>query len=190
MNKQEETYAVIKRKDKNAIACLYNRYGKKLYSYSVSRWKLNEDAAWDVVYKTLYKIFETTPTRTFESEQKFSSFVFTVFINYLRKYYRDTKNKEEPEFVELKDSHGFKSSDDSPVSEKVKLLNRELSKLEDWERILLLMRGQDIPYSEIVKYINKPEDQLKVYYQRLKKQLAERMSEAMNQLNQLTNEKV
>jgi RNA polymerase sigma factor (sigma-70 family) len=187
MERPKETYLLIKEKNKDAIACLYERYGKKLYAYATSNWKMNEDEVWDIVYKTLYKIVEATATHTFESEQKFSSFTFTTFINYLRNYYRDKKTKQEPELVELKDSHIKKVQADEPVNDKVKLLNRELSKLQDWERILLLMRGQDIAYSEIAKYVDKPQEQLKVYYQRLKKLLAERMNEVMNQQNKNTN---
>jgi hypothetical protein len=39
------------------------------------------------------------------------------------------------------------------------------------------MRSQDVPYSEIVKYTGKTEDQLKVYYGRLKKKLADKLNE-------------
>jgi DNA-directed RNA polymerase specialized sigma24 family protein len=55
--------------------------------------------------------------------------------------------------------------------------------MEDWERILLLMRGQDISYSEISKFVHKPENQLKVYYARLKKKLLEDMNETLSGTN-------
>jgi hypothetical protein len=55
--------------------------------------------------------------------------------------------------------------------------------MEDWERILLLMRGQNIPYSEISKFVHKPEKQLKVYYARLKKKLLEDMNETLNKID-------
>lgn len=45
--------------------------------------------------------------------------------------------------------------------------------------MLLLLRSQDMPYSEIAKFVNKPEDQLKVYYSRLKKALTKRMNEKL-----------
>lgn len=59
----------------------------------------------------------------------------------------------------------------------VAMLREELEKLEDWQRILLLMRSQEMPYSEIAKYVNKPEEQLKVYYSRLKNALTVKMIE-------------
>ena len=56
------------------------------------------------------------------------------------------------------------------------ILQQELEKLEDWQRILLLMRGQDMPYSKISEFVKKPENQLKVYYARLKKQLTDNVN--------------
>jgi DNA-directed RNA polymerase specialized sigma24 family protein len=47
--------------------------------------------------------------------------------------------------------------------------------------MLLLLRSQDVPYSEIAKLTGKNEDQLKVYYGRLKKKLFERLEEKIKQ---------
>jgi DNA-directed RNA polymerase specialized sigma24 family protein len=62
---------------------------------------------------------------------------------------------------------------------KMNLLKEELEKLDDWERMLLLLRSQDMPYATIAKFVNKPEEQLKVYYSRLKTALAKRMNEKL-----------
>ena len=64
-----------------------------------------------------------------------------------------------------------------------------MDKLEEWQRILLLMRGQDMPYNEISAFVNKPENQLKVYYARLKKQLLENVSAELNKLNAVSHGK-
>jgi DNA-directed RNA polymerase specialized sigma24 family protein len=58
--------------------------------------------------------------------------------------------------------------------------------MEEWQRILLLLRGQSMSYSEIAIYVKKPEKQLKVYYSRLKKKLLEDMNA---ELNRITDEK-
>lgn len=185
MKSGQETYKLIAEKNKEGIALLYERYGKKLYGYAVHSWKLDEDDAWNIVYKTLYKILDTSADYTFESENKFSSFIFKVFINNLRQHYRETKKAKEkieiiPGETEL---HGEAIAEEFPEnnSEKMNLLKAELEKLEDWERILLLMRSQDMPYSEIAKYVNKPEGQLKVYYSRLKAALTKRINEKLEE---------
>jgi RNA polymerase sigma-70 factor (ECF subfamily) len=78
----KETYKVVVRKDKEGVALLYERYGKKLYGYAVHSWKLSEDEAWNLIYKTLYKVLDATADYTFESEKKYSSFIFKVFVFY------------------------------------------------------------------------------------------------------------
>jgi RNA polymerase sigma-70 factor (ECF subfamily) len=180
---QIQTYKIIARNKKEGIALLYERYGKRLHRYAQFNWKLSEDEAWDVVYKTLYKVLESTSSYSFDSEKKFGSFVFKVFVNYLRQNYRDTKKLKEHLSVA-----NYETTEISPVveeeeennSEKMSLLKSELEKFEDWERILLLLRSQNMPYGEIAKYVNKPEEQLKVYYQRLKTTLAKRMNDKLN----------
>ncbi|MDQ3110952.1 MAG: sigma-70 family RNA polymerase sigma factor [Bacteroidota bacterium] len=184
MAELQPTYELIKNKDKESIRVLYERYGKKLFGYARNKWKIGEDENWDLVYKTLYRVIETNASYQFSGEAKFSAFVFTVFINYLRNFYRDKKNLP-VEIIELDESfHGNEiPPNDTAPSPSMKLLVAELDQLEDWERILLLMRSQDVPYSEITKYTGKPEDQLKVYYGRLKKKLAERLAEKMKTTN-------
>jgi len=182
----QTTYSLIRKSDTNAVTVLYERYGKKLAGYAIKKWNTAEDDAWDLVYKTLYRVMETSNKYTFASEEKFSGFVFTVFVNYLRNLFRDRKHL--PEMVREMDEKiaSFDSAQDDTAEElspPVKLLNEALDELEDWERILLLMRSQDVPYSKIAQLTGKEEDNLKVYYGRLKKKLETMLSEKMNQLN-------
>lgn len=176
----------IKEKDADAIALLYSRYGKKLYGYSVSKWKLSEDDSWELVYKTLYKVIKVIDDYTFENENKFISFLFKIFINYLRNHYRDNKDKRF-ETVELKGTHEKIAADrNEPQENSAKLsplmvcLQKVLQVMEDWQRIILLMRAQDYSYEEIAKYVSRPAGQLKVYHMRLKKVVTEKTNECIN----------
>lgn len=173
----------IRKKDKNAVTVLYNRYGKKLYGYAVSKWKLSEDDAWELVYKTLYKIIEVVDNYKYTDENKFAGFIFTVFTNYLRNHYQKAK-KDQHETVELtgKNEPVFvEEPNDKPINNiHMNYLQEELQQLEDWKKILLLMRAQDFSYEDIAKYVNKPAEQLKVYYMRLKKQLTDNINERIN----------
>lgn len=175
----------IKKKNTDSISLLYNCFGKKLYGYSVAKWNLNEDEAWELVYKTLYKVMSVIDSYTFENEDKFAGFVFKIFINYLRNHYRDNKNKHQ-ETVELNEAHtnqltGKDEKEDtikhSPLME---CMQKVLHSLDDWQRILLLMRAQDYSYESIAAYVNKPGDQLKVYYMRLKKIVTEKTNECVD----------
>lgn len=165
--------------DNKFMAAIYEQYGKKLYSYAVCTWKLDEDPAWDLVYKTLDKITASYKNYTFESEGKFASFIFKVFINYLRNHYR--ANKKLPQNLALNENDGATLAEkDEPIENsnpKLVALNEELEKMEDWQRMLLLMRSEGWSYADISQYVDKPENQLKVYYQRLKEQLSKRLHE-------------
>jgi RNA polymerase sigma factor (sigma-70 family) len=174
------TYVVLRSDRDKGLKLLFELYSKKLLSYATYQWKTEQDAAWDVIYKTMYKAADVIHEYEFESEEKFASFIFKIFMNYLRNNIRDTKTaKGDVKEIELNDkviNNYTEKKSLSSVNPALSVLQQELEKLEDWQRILLLMRSQDIPYSEISRYINKPEEQLKVYYGRLKKQIAERVN--------------
>lgn len=163
---------------------LYEVYADKLLAYTLKNYTVSDDDAISLMYKTIYRMADVYDRYSFENEQKRSAFVFKTHINYLRNYYRDNKSFENRNFeVELKDFESAKEDLQAEVNPKLNVLQQLLDKMEDWERILLLMRGQDIPYSEISKFVHKPEKQLKVYYARLKKKLLEDMNETLNKIN-------
>ncbi len=168
--------------DRNSfLAEIYNRYGRKLYSYAICTWKLEEDDAWDMIYKTLEKVTDSYKNYTFENEGKFASFLFRVFINNLRNQYR--AHQKLPKNLVLNDNDGHEmpvnQEEIQPVNPKLAALNEELEKMEDWQRMLLLMRSEGWSYADISKYVSKPENQLKVYYQRLKEQLSKKLHERL-----------
>ena len=166
------------------IEVLYEVYAARLSAYTRRNYNINEDDAMNLVYKTIYRMADVQDRYNFENEQKRGAFIFKMHINYLRNYYRDNKSFENRNFeVELKDFESGKEEVQTDTNPKLNVLQQLLDEMEDWERILLLMRGQDIPYSEISKFVNKPEKQLKVYYARLKKKLLEDMNEILNKIS-------
>jgi DNA-directed RNA polymerase specialized sigma24 family protein len=123
---------------------------------------------------------------TFQDEGKFIAFLFKIFINYLRNHYRDTKAKGIAT-TELLEKHEKLSSDRKETEEEnesssplMRCLQKVLALLEDWQRILLLMRAQDHAYEDISKYVARPGDQLKVYHMRLKKVVTEKTNDCVN----------
>ena len=188
MSAVKKIYPLNKEENK-AVKELYETYAKKLFAYTHKNYDISEDSAWTVVYKTIYKMAEVKEKYIFENENKRSAFVFKMHINFLRNFFRDDKSFEN-KFHEVEMRDEFTSKDESapqPESPQMKILKTELEKLEEWQRILLLMRGQDLPYSEIASFVNKPEDQLKVYYARLKKLLLENITSELNKLNSTDN---
>jgi len=190
-----------------AVAVLYQRYGRKLFGYGNRTWKLNEDDNWDLVYKTLYKVCEKVGQYDFDSEKGFSAVVYKIYINYLRKHYRKQQqigeyvqfsNFNESLFEETGENRGLRTEkaikqklhesnlladrlDEMPENPKLSALEDELEKLEDWQRMLLLLKSQNMPYKEIAKYIDKPPQQLKVYYQRLKNRIIKKLNDRLEE---------
>ena len=172
----KETFILLKSSDNKGLEAFYTRYGKKLFAYALKNWRLDEDIAWELIYKTHEVIKDKINRYSFESEQKFSSFVMISFLNILRNYYRDNKKNIKTLSVEDINNQAICTEDEElSESENIKSLNIELEKLENWERMLLLLKAQEMPYSEIAKYVDKPENQLKIYYSRLKKKITEIM---------------
>jgi RNA polymerase sigma factor (sigma-70 family) len=190
------TYILLRQHRAAAVEVIYERYGKKLYSYACTSWSLDEDTSWELVYETLYKAIEKIDEYEFSSERKFGSFLFTIFCNNLRRHYRDSRKREERLSFSTFNELNFEQSKANPelVTERavmdrmvsasveayeqgggedslMKIMEDCLARLDDWERILLLLRSQDMPYTEVANYVNKPADQLKVYYQRAKAKL-------------------
>jgi RNA polymerase sigma-70 factor (ECF subfamily) len=212
---QETTYTVLRQNREKGLQLLYEQYGTRLYSYAMTSWQLSEDEAWELVYDTLLKTISSSKQYEFESEKKFGSFIFTVFCNQLRRYYRDEKRRtarisflsfDEALFDEAKDSPTLQTErevqaqlveqfvraywdepDHGEADEYLACLRTALDELEDWERVLLLQRAQQIPYSEIASFVNKPADQLKVYHQRARKKLLRRFTDTHENMKQRAN---
>ncbi len=174
---QKETYKIISKKKRKAVDIFYERYGQKLLAYAISNWKTDEDTAWELIYKTFDSIIDNIEQYEFESEKKFSSFVLVIFLNKLRNHYRNKKRSIETISGTSLEFHAEPIEENqSEDSSQMKDLKIELAKLEDWERMLLLLRAQQMPYSEIANYVNKPQDQLKVYYSRLKQKITKSLT--------------
>lgn len=184
MSFSSETLQNIITDKERFVKWLYERYAKKLLAYTRKTYLPNEDDAWSVVYKTLYKIAEVAAQHEFENEFKFTGFLFKTHINYLRNFLRDDKSFEaKHRETELLENHAVQEEPEQeqvPQSLHLKILQQELEKLEDWQRILLLMRGQDMPYHKIAEFVHKPEHHLKTYYARLKKQLHNSVNEQLS----------
>jgi RNA polymerase sigma factor (sigma-70 family) len=163
------------------ITRLYEEYSRKLFNYTRKNYSISEDDACSIVYTTLYRVAAVYGKYSFDNKHKEAGFIFKTHINFLRNYFRLNKNFEYRHVeVALHDDY-IAIAEDEVKEEPVELviLKQELEELDEWQRILLLMRGQDIPYSEIAKFVNRPEKQLKVYYARLKNQLLETINKRL-----------
>lgn len=204
---KKTTYELMLVEGADAISVLYERYGKRLFYYGANKWNVNEDDNWDLIYKTLFKVCEKIENYEFDSEKGFAAIVYKIYINYLRKHYRKQKqigerltfeSFDEKFFDDYDNPHGNKTEKkiqkrivdadikmredkDEVHNPYLIILEAELEKLEDWQRMLLLLKSQNMPYKEIGEFINRPAGQLKVYYARLKTRLTKNINEQLAQ---------
>jgi RNA polymerase sigma factor (sigma-70 family) len=188
----DKSFNILKQDRNKGIKVIYELYAHRLFAYSKLKWKLDQDVSWDLIYKTIYRVADTIERYDFMSEEKFAAFIFTCYINSIRDYKKsaDHISKQEIE-VEMSDKVIDRAEDtlSTPSNNNVSILNEELEKFEDWEKVLLLLRGQNMPYASISEYVGKPENQLKVYYSRLKKALERNLGNRLNRINDGAKEK-
>lgn len=170
MNKGTNTEPLQAEHSKEVVEQLYLQYAKKLLSYTIRTYNLNEDDAMSMVYKTIYRVAEVAPNYTFDNEFKKQGFIFKTHINYLRNYFRDNKTFEQ-KHREIDIADLAENNSERGANPKLNILQKLLDEMEDWQRMLLLLRSQEMPYAEIAIFVQRPEKHLKVYYARLKRQL-------------------
>jgi len=182
-----------------------------LYNYAIQSWHIDEDSAWDIIYKVLFKITERITIYTFKNENQFRNMLYSIFNNELINFYRKTKRIEERlKLLQFNDSlleeavSNPKLIAEKEINEKIlkkaleefwnepsnenpllEYLNTLLDNLDDWERILVNQRAKGLSYQDIAKFIDKPENQLKVYYSRIMNkiqiQLLNKMKDTKNE---------
>jgi DNA-directed RNA polymerase specialized sigma24 family protein len=201
---ERPTYELMLDDKVDGISVLYERYGRKLFGYGKYTWNVDEDDNWSIVYQTLFKVYEKIREYEFDSERSFAGIVYKIYLNYLRKHHRKTMHREqflqftcynELNFEEAGEdrlmgaerevrnrivkSHAALDEEPAPESPAMIFLKEELEKLESWQRMLLELKSQNMPYKEIARYIDKPAGQLKVYYQRLRNRLLKSVNDKL-----------
>lgn len=153
---------------------LFRAYAKQLFNYALKSWKIDEDEAWQLIYHTLEKVEDKWEELSFQHEKQLKAYLFKTYINLLKNLLQARHQKPA---ISIDEVELMAEEAQSKPSEKVQKLSELLDELEDWQRILLLLRAQEFSYKEIENYVDKPAKTLKVYYGRLKKQLSEKLKQ-------------
>lgn len=192
MENFQQIIELLRKQDKTALLKLYELYGKKFYSYCISKWHLTADDAWDVVYRTLETLILKISGYSLESQVDFDRFVYKVLINFLRQHYRSSQalKAKEIEYVNLDgidtDKAFLKYINEASLLEYYRVeaiaspeilqLKSALERLDDVDRDLLLLRAQNFSYEEIAGLLRIENHQLKVRHHRAKKKLIEMLT--------------
>lgn len=158
MNKIEpilETEWILALKNGNlrAFSMLFDRYGKRLYHFSLSYLKSVEDAE-EIVQEVFLKIWNN---REFLSiEKSFESYLFTIAKNGILNTIR--KSKSEQAYLNYKKNHPDKNvllDDELDFNELEKAYEKSIDKLSPRRKeIYLLSRQQSLSNTEIAEKMN------------------------------------
>ncbi len=85
LNNERELVRDLKKGNSIAFNTLFYTYSSKLYHFALSYLKSNAEAE-ELVQEVFLKIWEKK--ETFKEEYQFSSYLFTIAYNYIRKYFR------------------------------------------------------------------------------------------------------
>jgi len=186
----QDIIKLVNNKDQKGLEALYQQYAARFYSYAVTKWQLDEDGAWDVIYKTLETLILKLSNYKFESQFFFDAFLYKVFVNFIRQRFREQRGKLKSsiEFVDIDDEFKVsKQINQSAFAEyyqsecidnpQLQLLNDALEKLEPKDRDLLLLKAQNYTYEEIGELLQIESANLKVKHHRAKTKLINILSE-------------
>ena len=188
---------LTKTSPRSGLESLYQAYGEKFYSFCIHKWNLNEDEAWEIVYKTLETLVLKLANYEFESQSHFNNFLYKVLVNFLRQYFRSSRRRLElgVKFVDINedsdtltiikeqiDQKAFTDYYDKGIVESPHLgiLNECLEKMDQIDKDLLLLRAQNYSYEEIAKLLNIENNQLKVKHLRAKQKLVNLINQNQN----------
>lgn len=162
MNSRKER-AVMKKLDEE-----YEVIYPKIYAFFYSKTG-NQMTAQDLCQDTFYEACKNIGS--FNSHSTLSTWIFSIAINLLKKYYR--KNKYEQSLMqklalipeaEIQSLEGL-----TEIKEDTKLLLHHISKLEDTSREIVLLRLYgELSFAEIGVLIGKSENYTRVIFHRSK----------------------
>ena len=195
----------LKTDPEKGLKTLFDQYVDKLYGYAVTNWGMNEEDSWELISDTFYRLIDAVNEYEFESQKHFENFLFKVFKNNLRQWYRKQQSEKqhitivslEETLVEggdsdeqlleaeeaLKELDYNNSSPDISENSKLVLLEEALDGLSAFDKDLLLLRAQNFSYRQIADYLNLENNQLKVKYHRAKKKLLNQIVELQEDNN-------
>ncbi|MDN3548295.1 RNA polymerase sigma factor [Mucilaginibacter aquaedulcis] len=151
-----------------AFKQIYEANSKKIFHLCYG-YTGDDDAANDLLQETFLKVWQNL--EKFRNQAMISTWIYRIAVNtcltYLRSEKRQAKDELTPQLAETK------REELSDKNEKVALLYKCISKLEESERIIITMVLDEVPYPEIADISGISEGNLRVKIYRIKQKLTE-----------------
>lgn len=165
---------LIAHMDGKIIEELHKRYASRLLSFS-ARMLMNRTAAEDLVQEVFIRIIEKPSA--FDTNQKFSTWVFTIANNLCLNTIRNEQNRDRllTEHYEVQEQFIQHSTMDARlIKQKMNSIFKELS---DKEKAVFIFRFEhELSMKEIASILNIPEGSVKSCLYYMLKKLSEQLS--------------
>lgn len=154
---------------------LYSRYSKRMLYYFYRMLGDCKDTAQDFLQDLFYKIIDKP--HLYDSSQRFSTWIFSVAHNMCKnEYRRRTVRKSSSLNPESLASLHESSEEESNLSETIKLIYSELSKLGESHKTAFILRYKEgFQVNEISEVLNLPEGTVKSRLFYARQYLAEKL---------------
>lgn len=165
--------------NKSAFRELVSRYTNQIYSlaYKLTGSKEEAEEAVQEIFARAYKKLDT-----FDPEQRFFTWLYTIALNYLRSRGRSKKaqrRKEELSFDEdiervTPSSGSFSPERNAMRNEASRLIDRALGELkEEYRRVFVLRHMEGLDVKEVARVLGIPENTVKTKDRRAKARMKE-----------------
>jgi len=153
-NADTELVALLKGGDKTAFKKLFDKYGKRLYQFSLKFLREKEDAE-DLLNEVFLKIWENR--RNLKTDTSFQSYLFTIAYNNIRQ--RFLKRSREEKYIQIFATEhlteNLKNEDQIDYLSFVKVVNDAIEMLPARRReIFLLYYKEELKSKQIADKLN------------------------------------
>jgi RNA polymerase sigma-70 factor (ECF subfamily) len=153
-NADTELVALLKGGDKTAFKKLFDKYGKRLYQFSLKFLREKEDAE-DLLNEVFLKIWENR--RNLKTDTSFQSYLFTIAYNNIRQ--RFLKRSREEKYIQIFATEhlteNLKNEDQIDYLSFVKVVNDAIEMLPARRReIFLLYYKEELKSKQIAEKLN------------------------------------
>lgn len=171
----KELVLLASKGDIKAFEQLVFRYEKQIFGY-VLRFINQKENAEDVTQETFIKIFRSL--KTFDSEYKFKTWIYTVATNTVYDWLRKAKKSKEM-FIIDDPNNGFETIDENDsynILENKELVDNALKNIKPvYQSVIVLFYRDGLIYEEIAEVLKVPLNTVKTYLSRAKKALREEL---------------
>jgi len=147
---------------------LYETHRQKVFRLCMGYFKGNEEIAQDITQDVFIKIWKKQAS--FRGDAKITTWIYRITVNTCLMYLRTHKKKKEIKVDFISDMPDS-SAADSKKEEQLKKLYACIYKLDELNRIIILMILEGLSYAKIAEVSGVSEDTLRVRIHRIKKKL-------------------